>query len=56
VFFISVRFSIFSEHHRFSGDINRLERLKKYCSHSVLKEKEAVFLVFGFVSAQLQVF
>jgi hypothetical protein len=33
-----------------------LERLKKYCSHSVLRNKEAVFLVFGFVSAQLQGF
>ena len=28
--------------------ISILERLKKYCSHSVLKDEDAVFLVFGF--------
>src|ERR1700722_9926117 len=33
-----------------------LERLKKYSSHSVKGIEEAVFLVFGFVSAQLQGF
>src|SRR5437868_7057811 len=33
-----------------------LERFKKYCSHSALKNEDAVFLVFGFVSAQLQGF
>jgi hypothetical protein len=31
-----------------------LERLKKYCSHSAKGIERAVFLVFGFVSAQLQ--
>jgi hypothetical protein len=31
-----------------------LERLKKYCSHSVKGMEKAVFLAFGFVSAQLQ--
>jgi hypothetical protein len=30
------------------------ERLKKYCSHPAGKKTEAVFLGFGFVSAQLQ--
>jgi len=34
--------------------VQGLERLKKYCSHSVRKNKAAVFLGFGFVSAQLQ--
>jgi hypothetical protein len=29
---------------------------KKYCSHSALKNENAVFLVFGFVLAQLQGF
>jgi hypothetical protein len=33
-----------------------LERFKKYCSHSALKNENAVFLVFGFVLAQLQGF
>src|SRR5262249_6805777 len=33
-----------------------LERLKKYCSHSAKENERAVFLVFGFVSAQLQGF
>jgi len=33
-----------------------LERLKKCCSHSALKSGEAVFLIFGFVLAQLQGF
>ena len=33
-----------------------LERLKKYCSHSALNSEEAVFLIFGFVLAQLQGF
>jgi len=33
-----------------------LERLKKCCSHSALKNEDAVFLVFGFVLAQLQGF
>jgi hypothetical protein len=32
------------------------ERLKKYCSHSEKWNGKAVFLVFGFVSAQLQGF
>jgi hypothetical protein len=36
--------------------VQGLERLKKYCSHSVRKNKAAVFLGFGFVSAQLQGF
>src|SRR5882724_6578107 len=31
-----------------------LEQLKKYCSHSAKGIERAVFLVFGFVSAQLQ--
>jgi hypothetical protein len=31
-----------------------LERLKEYCSHSAKGIGRAVFLVFGFVSAQLQ--
>jgi len=31
-----------------------LERFKKYRSHSVEWNEEAVFLIFGFVSAQLQ--
>jgi hypothetical protein len=30
------------------------EQIKKYCSHSAGKNKAAVFLGFGFVSAQLQ--
>jgi hypothetical protein len=33
-----------------------LERLKQYCSHSDLIREDAVFLVFGFVLAQLQGF
>jgi hypothetical protein len=32
------------------------ERLKKYCSHSEKNVGKAVFLIFGFVSAQLQGF
>jgi hypothetical protein len=32
------------------------ERLRKYCSHSVKGMEGAVFLVFGFVSAQSQGF
>jgi hypothetical protein len=31
-----------------------LERLKKYCSHSARDIEEAVFLIFRFVSSQLQ--
>jgi hypothetical protein len=31
-----------------------LERFKKYCSHSARDIEEAVFLIFRFVSAQLQ--
>jgi hypothetical protein len=31
-----------------------LERLKKYCSHAAKRMERAVFLVFGFVSAQSQ--
>jgi hypothetical protein len=31
-----------------------LERLKKFYSHAVGGQEEAVFLGFGFVSAQLQ--
>src|SRR5438105_316949 len=34
----------------------RFERLKKYCTHSVWKNENAVFSIFGFVSAQLQGF
>jgi hypothetical protein len=30
------------------------ERFKKYCSHSGEDVEAAVFLIFGFVSAQLQ--
>jgi hypothetical protein len=37
-----------------SPEIARLERLKKYCSHSGKDVEEAVFLIFGFVSAQSQ--
>jgi len=33
-----------------------LEQFKKYCSHSGMRSEEAVFLVFGFVLAQLQGF
>src|ERR1044071_1806275 len=33
-----------------------LERLKKYCSHSINGMERAVFLVFGFVSARSQGF
>src|SRR5580704_2154942 len=33
-----------------------LERFKKYCSHSEKKKWQAVFLVFGVVSAQSQGF
>jgi hypothetical protein len=36
--------------------MRNLERLKKYCSHSVKRIGRAVLLVFGFVSAQLQGF
>ena len=32
----------------------RSERLKKYCSHPAGWNTEAVFLSFGFISAQLQ--
>jgi hypothetical protein len=39
-----------------SPGLDVLERFKKYCSHSVRKNKAAVFLGFGFVSAQLQGF
>jgi len=38
------------------GDIFRIERFKKYCSHSAKGIGRAVFLVFGVVSAQLQGF
>src|SRR5437868_10091466 len=33
-----------------------LERIKKYCSHSDFESEDAVFLVFGVVSAQSQGF
>jgi len=33
-----------------------LERVKKYCSHSVLRNEDAVFSIFAVVSAQLQGF
>ena len=36
--------------------VHALERFKKYCSHSALKNENAVFLVFGFVLTQLQGF
>ena len=40
------------------GDLHKraLERFKKYCSHSADENNEAVFLIFGGVSAQSQVF
>jgi len=37
-----------------AGERMILERLKKYCSHSAKGIERAVFLIFGFVSAQLQ--
>jgi hypothetical protein len=33
-----------------------LEHFQKYCSHSAEEKERAVFLVFGFVSVQLQGF
>jgi hypothetical protein len=34
--------------------LGALERIKKHCSHLVKSRRKAVFLGFGFVSAQLQ--
>jgi hypothetical protein len=36
------------------GTSSILERIKKYCSHSIERLEKAVFLFFGFVSAQSQ--
>ena len=37
-------------------DFLALEHFQKYCSHSAEEKERAVFLVFGFVSVQLQGF
>jgi Uncharacterized alpha/beta hydrolase domain (DUF2235) len=37
-----------------AAEMRVLERFKKYCSHSIVKSQKAVFLGFGFVSAQPQ--